>query len=117
MAADGHQETPRLSEDFDRLGEQPVQFGVDHLGESPEGWDRIVVVGRKTTANVEELEIEAARLGLRENARGQVQGLAVVRRVGTLAADVKAQPLHHQLVIVSEGDQVHGLARQGAELA
>ncbi len=113
----GDQETPRLSKDFDRFGEKPVQLGVDHFGEFPEGRDRVVVVGRKTTADIEELEIEATRLGLRENARGQVQRLAVVLRVRALAADVKAQPLHLELVIVSEGDQVHGLAGQGAELA
>ena len=56
-------------------------------------------------------------LRLGENARGQVQRLAVVLGVRALAADVKAQPLDHQLVIVGEGDQVHGLAGRGAELA
>ena len=52
-----------------------------------------------------------------EDARGQVQRLAVVLRVGALAADVEAQPLDLELVVVGEGDQVHGLAGQGAELA
>jgi hypothetical protein len=55
----GDQETPRLSKDFDRFGEKTVQLGVDHFGEPPEGRDRLVVVGRKTTADVEEFEIEA----------------------------------------------------------
>jgi len=66
----GDQETSRLSEDFDRFREKPVQLGGDHFGESLEGRDRVVIVGRKTTADVEELEIEATRLGLCENARG-----------------------------------------------
>jgi hypothetical protein len=113
----GDQEPPRLSKDFDRFGEKSVQLGVNHLRESPERRDRLVVVGGKTTADVEELEIEATRLGLRQDPRGQVQRLAVVLWVRALAADVEAQPLDLQLVIVSEGNQVHSLAGQGTELA
>jgi hypothetical protein len=60
----GDQEASRLSENFDRFGEKPVQLGVDYFGESPEGRDRVVVVGRKTSADVEQREIEATRLGL-----------------------------------------------------
>ena len=67
-------------------------------------------MGRKTTADVEKFEVEAPRPGLCENARGQVQCLAVIPRVRALAADVKAQPLDLELVILSEGHQVHCLA-------
>ena len=113
----GDQETPRLGKDFDRFGEKAVQLGVQHFGEFLEGWDRVVVVGGKTTADVEQLEIETARPGLCKDAHGQLQRLAVVLQVGALAADVEAQPLDLELVIVGEGDQVHGLAGHGAKLA
>ena len=55
-----YQEPPRLSQDFDRLREKAVQLSVDHSGESGEGRDRGVVVGGETTADVEQLEIEAS---------------------------------------------------------
>src|SRR5580704_17053154 len=54
----GDQKTPWFSKNFDRFGEKAVQLGVDHFGDSPEGRDRVVVVGRKSATNVEELEIE-----------------------------------------------------------
>ena len=44
-----------------------------------------------------------------------MQRLAVVLRVRALAANMEAQPLHLELVIVSEGD--YGLAGQSTELA
>ncbi len=113
----GHQEPAWLGQDFDRFGEQPVQFGVDHFRQSPEGRDSVVVVGGETAADVEQLEIEAARSGLREDSGGQMQCLVVVLRVRALAPHVEAQPLDLEFVVVSEGDQVHGLAGQGAELA
>ena len=68
-------------------------------------------MGGEAAADVEQLELEAARPGLGEDAGCQVQGLAVVLHVRALAADVEAQPLDLELVVVSEGDQVHGLAR------
>src|SRR5271157_3809435 len=117
VAAEATRKRPGSARISNRFGEKPVQLGGDHFGESLEGRDRLVVVGRKTTADVEQLEIEATRLGLCENARCQVQCFAVVLRVCALAADVEAQPLDLELVIVSEGNQVDGLTGQGAELA
>ena len=52
-----------------------------------------------------------------EDARGQVQRLDVVLDVRALAADVEAQPLDFELVVVRKRDQVHRLAGQRPELA
>ena len=76
----GDEEPPRLGEDLDRLGKEPIELGVDRLGQALEGGNGVVVVGGKAAADVEQLEIEAARLGLGEDAGGQVQGLDVVLR-------------------------------------
>ena len=65
----GHQEPPRLGENLDRLRKQAVQFRVDRLGQALEGRDGVVVVGGEAAADVEQLELEAARLGLGEDAR------------------------------------------------
>ena len=113
----GNEEPPRLGENLDGLREKAVQLAVDRFGQALEGGYGVVVVRGKAAADVEQLEIEAARLGLGEDAGGQVQSLAVVLYVGALATDVEAQPLDFELVVVSEGDQVYGLAGQGAELA
>src|SRR4029453_5489144 len=112
----GDQESPRLGENLDRLGKQAVQLGIDRFGQAFEGGDGVIVVGGEAATDVEQLEIEAAHPGLGEDAGSQVQGLAVVLHVGALAADGEAQPLDLELVVVSKGDQIHGLARKGAEL-
>ena len=72
---------------------------------------------RKSAADVEELELVAARFRLSEDARGQVQGLDVVLNVRALTADVEAQSLDFELVVVRERDEVHGFARQRSEFA
>ena len=77
----------------------------------------LVIGNREAAADIQEFESEAARLGLGENSSRHVQGLQIVFRVGTLAADVKTEPLDHQPIVVGESDQVHRFARQGTELA
>src|SRR5262249_4143380 len=68
-------------------------------------------------ADIEELEIEPARLRLRENAGGKMKCLNVVLRIGALAADVEAESFDHKLVVVREGDKVDRLAGQRPKLA
>src|SRR5215831_51713 len=99
------QKATRFSKDFDRLGKQTVQFGVDHFSQSSEGRDCGVVVGREATADVQEFEIKATSLGFVEDARGQLQRLSVVLRIGALAADVEAQSFDLKLIIMRESDQ------------
>src|SRR4029077_13680552 len=67
-----HQETPGLRKNIDRLRKEAVQLRVDGLCQTPEGGDRIIVVGGKTAADVEQLEIEAARSRLSEDARREL---------------------------------------------
>ena len=72
----------------------------------------------EAAADVEQLQLEAARLRLREDtAAVRLQRLDVVLDVGALAADVKAQALDLELVVARKRHQVHGLARRCAELA
>src|SRR5262245_51813496 len=54
-------ETAGFGEDLDWLRKKAVQFGGDGAGQAAEGRDRAVVVGRKAAADVQELQIEAAR--------------------------------------------------------
>ena len=97
--------------------EQAVELGVELLASSSEGL-HVGVVGRgEAAADVEDLDLGVAAVpGLLEDAGGQVQGLHVVVEVGALAAHVEAQALDHQAGVEGRLDQVHGLARRGAEL-
>ena len=63
----GHQEASGLSEDFDWLRKQAVQFRVDRPSQRPECDNRVVVVSGESAADVQELELEPARPRLREN--------------------------------------------------
>ena len=112
----GHQEPARLGEDFDVLREEPVELGVDASGQLAKRLTLAVVGGGEAAADVEQFQLVAALLGLVEDARRQVQGLHVVLEIGGLAADVEAQPLDDQPGVVGGLDQVHRLARGGAEL-
>src|SRR5215470_1522226 len=113
----GNQEPPRFGKNLDRFGKKPVQLSIDCLGEVLERRDRVIVMRGKASPDIEQLEIKAPRLGLGEDPGGQMQGLSVVLHVGALAADVKAQSLDFELVIVSKGNQVHRVPRQSAEFA
>src|SRR4029077_16356548 len=88
-----HEETAGLRENLDRMRKEAVQFRIDGARELVEGRDRVVVVRREASADVEDLELDAARQGVGEDARGQLQRLDVVLDVGALAPDVEAQSL------------------------
>jgi len=108
---------PRLGEDLDRCREQPVDLVVDlprQVGELRHG---VVVVGRESTADVEQFQREPAARRLGEHAGAKMQRLDVVFRIGALAADVEAQALDDQTGIVGVFDQLHRLSRQGPEFA
>src|SRR5215469_2209524 len=90
VSGGGDQETARLSEDFDWFGEKTVQFSVNHFGDFGEVRNRYVIVSRETATDIEEFEIEATRFGFLENARCQVERIAVILRVCALAANVEA---------------------------
>src|SRR5215510_13034458 len=113
----GDQKPPGLSKNFNGCGKKAVQLSIDRFGQALERRDGIIVVGWEPTADVKQLELKAAALGFGEDSGGQVQRLDIVLHIGALAADVEAQPLDIELVVVGEGDQVHGLARQSPKLA
>ena len=112
----GHQKPPRLREDLDLLGKQPIEFVVDRLGKSGELRHRGVVGRGKTAADIEQFEVEASRLRLGEDVGAEVDCLDVVLRVGALAADVEREPLDDEIVVVGILDQVNRLAGQGSKL-
>ena len=116
-AGRGHEKPPRLREDLDLLRKQPVKFVVDRLGESGELRHRGVVGRGKTTADIEQFEVEASRLCLGEDVGAEVNRLDVVLRVGALAANVEREPLDDEVVFVGILDQVNRLAGQGPKLA
>jgi hypothetical protein len=64
-----------------------------------------MIRGGETAADVENLNLVAARLRLLHHAGGDVQRLDEVLEIHALAADVEAQSLHHQA-------QVEGLLNQ-----
>ena len=112
-----HEKPPRLGEDLDGRGEEPVELVADRLGKRGELRHAVVVGRGESAADVEELELEAPALRLGEHAGAEVEGLDVVLRIRALAADVEREPLDDKIVLVGILDQPDGLSRQGAELA
>ena len=112
-----HQKSPRLGEDLDLLREKAVELMVDFLGKLAEFRHRLVIRRRKAATDVEQFEGEPARLRLGEDVRAEVDRLNVILRIGALAADVKRQPFHHQVMVMGILDEVDRFARQGAEFA
>src|SRR5215813_15388516 len=62
----GDQKPPGFSKNFDGCGKKAIQLSIDRFRQALERRDGIIVVGREPTADVEQLEIEAATLGFRE---------------------------------------------------
>ena len=75
-----------------------------------------VIGHREAAADIQDLDLAAARSRLFHHRRGDVQGLHEVVEIGALAAHVEAQPLHHQPDPEGLQHQVHRLARIAAEL-
>ncbi len=57
----GHQVPPRLGQDLDVLRKQPVDLGVDLLGQRPQRLHVRVIGHRESAADIEDLDLVAAR--------------------------------------------------------
>src|SRR5262249_3593102 len=100
----GDKKASRLGEDLERPGKEPVNLRVNGPGEALERGHRVVVMGGEPATDVEELQLKASGLCLRNNSRSEVQRLNIVLWVGTLTAYVEAQPLDFEFVIVRKGN-------------
>ena len=69
VAARGHEKPPRLGENLDVGGKQPVNLGVDDAGQFGERPDVLVVRRGKAAADVENLDFMAARPWIRASRR------------------------------------------------
>src|SRR5580765_4720739 len=110
-----YQETARLRQDLNIPREQPVDLGVNLSRQQAERFHVPVVWGRKTSANIQDLDLMAARLGLAHYRGRNVEGLHEVLEIGALAADVKTEAFDDQPQFECQLNQVHRLARVTAE--
>ena len=116
VAGAGHQEASRLGQNLDVAGKQAVELGIDDLRQFAERLHRRVVRRGKTAADVDQVHFRVAAVpGLLEHRRGQAERLDIVLEIGRLAADVKTDALDDEARLGRREDEVHGLARRGAE--
>src|SRR5258708_34689382 len=62
-----YQESARLRQNLNVLGEEPLNLGVDLLRQCAERFDVSVVRSGEATPNVEDFDFAAARLGLAQD--------------------------------------------------